>query len=43
MVVIITILLTEYLSLQYGHFQNVILQLLISMSKIYFITFFRKI
>ena len=43
MVIIITILLTELLSLQYGHFQNVILQLLMSMNKICFMTFFRRI
>ena len=40
---IMTILLTEYLSLQYGHFQNVILQLLISVKQIDFMTFFREI
>ena len=38
-----TILLTEYLSLQYGHFQNVILQLLISVKQIDFMTFFMEI
>ena len=43
MVIIITILLTEYLSLQYGNFQNVILQLLMFMNKICFMTFFRTI
>ena len=41
--IIITILLTEYLSVQYGHFQNVILQLLISVKLIDFMTFFREI
>ena len=41
--IIITILLTEYLSVQYGHFQNVILQLLISVKQIDFMTFFREI
>ena len=41
--IIITILLTEYLSVQYGHFQNVILQLLISVKHIDFMTFFREI
>ena len=40
---IMTILLTEYLSLQYGHFQNVILQLLISVKQIDFMTFLREI
>ena len=40
---IMTLLLTEYLSLQYGHFQNVILQLLISVKQIDFMTFFREI
>ena len=41
--IIITILLTEYLSVQYGHFQNVILQLLISVKQIDFMTFLREI
>ena len=40
---IMTILLTEYLSLQYGHFQNVILQILISVKQIDFMTFLREI
>ena len=40
---IMTLLLTEYLSLQYGHFQNVILQLLISVKQIDFMTFLREI
>ena len=39
--IIITILLTEYLSVQYGHFQNVILQL--SVKQIDFMTFLREI
>ena len=38
-----TILLTEYLFLQYRHFQNVILQLLISVKQIDFMTFLREI
>ena len=40
---IMTLLLTEYLSLQYRHFQNVILQLLISVKQIDFMTFLREI
>ena len=40
---IMTLLLTEYLSLQYGHFQNVVLQLLISVKQIDFMTFLREI
>ena len=42
-VTMITILLTEYLCLRYGHFQNVIVQLFISVNQIYFMTFFRQI
>ena len=40
---IMTLLLTEYLSLQYGHIKNVILQLLISVKQIDFMTFLREI